>query len=533
MFKAVISVYGSFLFGVTAGVIAVTRRFLLLLLRAIALVRKSSAVAGCCLSLLTFGLPIWAQSHAPLQYHGGPVLQSFRIYPLYYGNWSQADINAKQNFLNGLCAYLSGQNAPAFEQPMTRQYGVEQVTVAGAVTTTTPSYSPGRLTKADLLNIIHTNQMFGNLPAYGGATLIMVFPAHGYGLDNCNGCGYHSSESASAFWSVVPEDAGPTWELVTGHEVFEAAADPAVDNDPGWDEAVDGCDSRSFLTFPFGQIPGAADNTQGGTCSTTGYTSLGEYQDYGVSYERYRADYDRLWPQGWRLYTLQSFVLPDGTVCYNAVWRPGNDPEIQVYGWTYGDYRSKYDELWPEGWRLYILDAYVLPNGEVRYNAVWRLGNTGEIQDYGVSYAQYRSDYDRLWTQGWRLYILQSYVLPTGEVLYNAVWRPGDSGEIQVYGWTYADFRAKYDQLWTQGWRLYLLQSYVLPDGEVLYNAVWRPGNSAEIQVYGWRYADYRAEYDQLWTQGWRLYILQSYMLPNGQVLYNAVWRLGTRDRPL
>jgi hypothetical protein len=70
-------------------------------------------------------------------------------------------------------------------------------------------------------------------------------------------------------------------------------------------------------------------------------------------------------------------------------------------------------------------------------------------------------------------------------------------------------------------------------NGQVLYNAVWRPdGNLAEIQVYGWQYADYRKEYDSLWPQGWRLYILDSYVV-NGQVLYNAVWRLGTVDRPL
>jgi Bacterial tandem repeat domain 1 len=69
-------------------------------------------------------------------------------------------------------------------------------------------------------------------------------------------------------------------------------------------------------------------------------------------------------------------------------------------------------------------------------------------------------------------------------------------------------------------------------NNQVLYNAVWRPGNEGEIQVYGWLYADYRQQYDTLWTEGWRLYSLESYVV-NGQVLYNAVWRPGTVDRPL
>ena len=87
----------------------------------------------------------------------------------------------------------------------------------------------------------------------------------------------------------------------------------------------------------FGQIPGAVDNTQAGACSTTGYTSLSEYQDYGVTYAQFRTHYDQLWPQGWRLHILNAYVS-NGQVLYNAVWRPaGNTGEIQLLGATYMD----------------------------------------------------------------------------------------------------------------------------------------------------------------------------------------------------
>jgi hypothetical protein len=235
-----------------------------------------------------------------------------------------------------------------------------------------------------------------------------------------------------------------------------------------------------------------------------------ERQVHGVTYQNYRAAYDELWPQGWRLHSLQSYVV-NNQVRYNAVFRPGTSSEVQVYGWSYQDFRNKYDELWPQGWRLHILQSYVL-NGVVLYNAVWRPSTSGEIQVYGWSYQDFRNKYDELWPQGWRLHILQSYVL-NGVVLYNAVWRPSTSGEIQVYGWSYQDFRNKYDELWPQGWRLHILQSYVI-NGAVRYNAVWRPGTSAEVQVYGWGYQDYRNKYDELSAQGWRLFSLDSYLTP-------------------
>jgi hypothetical protein len=233
-----------------------------------------------------------------------------------------------------------------------------------------------------------------------------------------------------------------------------------------------------------------------------------EIQVYGWTYAAYRAKYDQLWNQGWRLDQLQPYVV-NGAVRYNAVWRQSNEGEIQVYGKTYDAFRAKYDELWPQGWRLKILQPYVV-NGALRYTAVWTPSTAAEIQVYGWSYADYRAKYDELWPQGWRLKLIQPYVL-NGEVLYTAVWKHSTAGEIQVYGRTYASFRAKYDALWPQGWRLKMLRPYVIDNGEVRYTAVWQPGSYDETQVYGWSYADFRARYDQLWDQGWRLSSLTAY----------------------
>jgi hypothetical protein len=74
----------------------------------------------------------WAAK--PLQYHGGPFLESFEICPLYYGKWSDTEILLQQSYLVELAAYMSGENAPASQQPMTRQYGVNTVTVGPVAT---------------------------------------------------------------------------------------------------------------------------------------------------------------------------------------------------------------------------------------------------------------------------------------------------------------------------------------------------------------------------------------------------------------
>ena len=84
------------------------------------------------------------------------------------------------------------------------------------------------------------------------------------------------------------------------------------------------------------------------------------------------------------------------------------------------------------------------------------------------------------------------------QVRYAAVWRPSTEGEIQVYDWPQQELRAKYDELWPQGWRLKLLSPYVV-NRQVRYAAVWRPSTEGEIQVYDWPQKDLRAEYDRMW----------------------------------
>ncbi|NEA31852.1 hypothetical protein [Streptomyces sp. SID13031] len=237
----------------------------------------------------------------------------------------------------------------------------------------------------------------------------------------------------------------------------------------------------------------------------------GETQVYGWTYEDFKKKYDELWPQGWRLKSLQPVVLPGDQVRYSAVWKQSTEGETQVYGWTYEDFKKKYDELWKQGWRLKLLQPFVLAGNQVRYTAVWKQSTEGETQVYGWTYEDFKKKYDELWKQGWRLKLLQPFVLAGNQVRYTAVWKQSTEAETQVYGWTYDDYRKKYDELWKQGWRLKLLQPFWLAGQGTRYSAVWIQSQAAEIQVYGWSFDDYRRNYDQLWKQGWRLKLLQPY----------------------
>src|SRR6266545_1996546 len=123
-----------------------------------------------------------------------------------------------------------------------------------------------------------------------------------------------------------------------------------------------------------------------------------------------------------------------------------------------------------------------------------------------ATYAEFRARYDALWGQGWRLKALSNTVV-NGQTRYNATWHPSDDGEVQLYEATFDEYNATYDELWNQGWRLKLLDTSVR-DGQLRYTAVWQPGTGDETAVYAWRPDDFRAKYDELASQGWRLKLL-------------------------
>jgi hypothetical protein len=61
--------------------------------------------------------------------------------------------------------------------------------------------------------------------------------------------------------------------------------------------------------------------------------------------------------------------------------------------------------------------------------------------------------------ENYRIYILNTYQ-ENGQLLYDAVWRPGTNGETQLYQLGYSDYQKQYDQLWKAGSRIALLNTY-------------------------------------------------------------------------
>ena len=237
-----------------------------------------------------------------------------------------------------------------------------------------------------------------------------------------------------------------------------------------------------------------------------------ELQMYGVSYEKYRAKYDSIWNEGWRLAMLEA-VAVDDHARYTAVWRRTGGAEFQLYGATRAEFEAENQTQELKGWRLDLLTSYVA-DGQARYTGVWRPSNETRPLLLGESRSQFDAKDKRQREHGFGLHRLSTHT-HNGETRYSALWRLSNEQEGPPFiDRTEASYQREYKSRFQFGFRLKLL-SITFVNGEPKYSGTWvKHANPVdEERWHGVSYGDLRARYDVLWQKGWRLKLLEPYVL--------------------
>src|SRR4051794_182410 len=127
-----------------------------------------------------------AQAGAAIMYHGGRVIPSVRIVPIFYGSsWSSTDITNINSSMGDLKSYLGNLNAGNFQQSIYAQYGV--VNSQLDLPLTVADGSPRQLSGSEVLTIIHAFQS-QNANAYGPEKVFVLLPGPGY-TSSAGACG--------------------------------------------------------------------------------------------------------------------------------------------------------------------------------------------------------------------------------------------------------------------------------------------------------------------------------------------------------
>ncbi|HWB80926.1 MAG TPA: C1 family peptidase [Nannocystaceae bacterium] len=234
-----------------------------------------------------------------------------------------------------------------------------------------------------------------------------------------------------------------------------------------------------------------------------------QIQGHGWSVADVEARGKEIAPKGYRIATLD-IVVDDGKPQYSAVWEKlGDVDEKRVLGLAEKDYLAKYDELHKAGWRVHLLEPYVI-GGVVKYSAVFRKApKIDDEQALGLASAAYEKQNAAMRAKGWHLHLLEPRMV--GKALeYSAVWRSGKLDQEELYDASAKTYRAKDSELRAKGWRLFRLESYTV-GGKLRYAAIWQQGGPKEKQSDGLSYAELRKQDADLRKDGWALTMVEGY----------------------
>jgi hypothetical protein len=208
-------------------------------------------------------------------------------------------------------------------------------------------------------------------------------------------------------------------------------------------------------------------------------------------------------------------------LAYNVIWTNQMGQQQQIHGWELADAKQRHDALRDQGYRIESLDVDI-EDGRPQYGIVWRKASSIEEKvELGITVSAYSARYEELEQQGWRVHLVEPYVVG-GATRVAAVWRKDDAAQKQVFAVDRKAFDAKDAELRAEGWRLHLLEPFAVGKTTKL-TAVWRKGTQAQEVAIGMSHSAYRTKRDELAASGWRVKRLETHTVGD-KVLLSAIW---------
>ncbi|GIG89526.1 hypothetical protein [Plantactinospora endophytica] len=170
----------------------------------------------------------------------------------------------------------------------------------------------------------------------------------------------------------------------------------------------------------------------------------------------------------------------------------------------------------------------------VRFNAIWEPGGDNRAWVHTWAAQDLLHHNGELFNQGWRIDSLTMVKGANGELRYNAIWKPGSGPSPVLIGWTEQQFFAQVGAYWSQGLRPWRINRYP-HGGSFRYDAIFKPGTDGRRYVVDWTRDSLLAEDAKMRAQGYRL--VQVTGVPqnpplSADVRYVGIWMPGTDARP-
>jgi hypothetical protein len=453
--------------------------------------------------------PAGGSGYVPLTYNGGPVLQSAELVALYWGNFTEQDVETMQTYLTEFCDYLSGVDVPGNEVPTIWQYEAGCATVGQHFVARS---APTKATDGDVKNKVVALQGAGSLPPFAANRLFLVFTKgvsfSGYGTV---WCAYHSAWALNEWYAICPFPAAGgcgsgygDWQSSTSHEVLEAMTDPGVGS--GWTEGGgEGGDSCNWqeVAMGWGTVQRFADNDQS-RCSI--YTP---FWDFSVKPFSPWAGYgipNGLWMVGdFNGDSRADIVHAVQNTDYVNVWLSNGD----------GTFSVKPFSPWA---------GYSIPNG------LWMVGDFNGDRRADIVHAVQNTDYVNVWlSNGDGTFSVKPFSAWAGYGIPNGLWMVGDftgDGRADI---VHAVQNTDYVNVWlSNGNGTFTVKGFRPWAGYSIPNGLWMVGDFNGDGRADILHAVQNTDYVNVWlSNGDGTFTVKSFSPWAGYAIPNGLWMVG------
>src|SRR3569833_1711613 len=225
---------------------------------------------------------------------------------------------------------------------------------------------------------------------------------------------------------------------------------------------------------------------------------------HGLTSAQYQQTVNDLVAKGYRVNWVSGYAI-NNVPYFAAIFEKKTGPAwVARHGLTLQQYQDASNQYVAQGYNTVLVHAYTVA-GVDYYTAIFDKSATGAwVARHALTAAQYQTAFQTYSQQGYRLTHVSGYSIGN-EARYAAIWRKTNDGIPWVarHGMTASDYQTWFNTYTGQGYRLVLVNSYVVANVEY-YVAIWDKSTSGPwVARSGMTSNRYQAESDNNFYQGY------------------------------
>jgi hypothetical protein len=238
----------------------------------------------------------------------------------------------------------------------------------------------------------------------------------------------------------------------------------------------------------------------------------GQSRALGWSFDDFVARMKQELAKGKHLVHMQAFDIGNSQIRWDGVWEFGNTGQSWVMGWSQDDFAQRFNDELAKGRHFIHMQAYNIGNGQIRRDGVWEAGDKGQSRALGWSQNDFAQRFNDELAKGKHVVHMQAYDIGNGQIRWDGVWEAGDKGQTRAIGWAFNDFVIRLEKEWTANRHLVHMQAYDMGNGEIRWDGVWEPGNTGQARALGFTLDDFAVRFDRELAEGRHVLQMQAYL---------------------